>query len=276
MAVSTLLAFMGSASAHMYNGSGDGELNILISDNHENAEGIYQCQNGEDFRSEINRVMKILLHNLSQNLEVKDSIASRPAGTQDVGEDIEFSRFSDQSELRDLLPVLTCHDEGDGGHRCPYFPCPYCHRSRSIFVPESKVALITCQEDEVDHQVTALVNGSNLANDMDILFNRSVNDEMFPVTLTWDDEGDGGHRCPYFPCPYCHRSRSIFVPRTDYKVTGSPNVDQESNLDTTSHTHMDYYPMSRIDDQNSVPVLTCPDKGHTCPYFPCPICHRTR
>jgi hypothetical protein len=264
MAVAQLLTFPGSASAHINNGGGGGEMN-LCSNIREQTEGVDKWQNDEELQREFDRVLKILLR--KSRTQIKDS---RAASTH---VDTESSRFKEQSEVRDFVPAVTCEGEGDGGHRCPYFPCPYCHRSRGIFVPESNTPLMTCDGDEVDHQETLLVIGSKLADDSDISkFKRLMNDHSVPIAIvTCDDEGDGGHRCPYFPCPYCHRSRSIFIPEV-----GSPTLDRKSILDTTSHVHVDYCPMSRIDDQSGVPFLTCPDKGHVCPYFPCPICHRDR
>jgi hypothetical protein len=341
MAVAQLLTFPGSASAHINNGGGGGEMN-LCSNIREQTEGVDKWQNDEELQREFDRVLKILLR--KSRTQIKDS---RAASTH---VDTESSRFKEQSEVRDFVPAVTCEGEGDGGHRCPYFPCPYCHRSRGIFVPESNTPLMTCEGDEVDHQETLLVIGSKVADDSDISnFKGSVNDQSVP-DVTYDDEGDGGHRCPYFPCPYCHRSRGIFVPESntplmtcdgdevDHQETllvigskladdsdiskfkrlmndhsvpiaivtcddegdgghrcpyfpcpychrsrsifipevGSPTLDRKSILDTTSHVHVDYCPMSRIDDQSGVPFLTCPDKGHVCPYFPCPICHRDR
>ena len=329
--------------AHLiHNRAGKGEIEHF-SIHHEHARGIYQCQYGgiDCDVNEIDRVLKILLRKISQTQKI-DSMASRPASANDADTDFICSSRNDQSEARDVLPVMTCDegdgghrcpyfpcpychrsrsiyvaesnttlmitcgvehevihqetpvvpgesnpdcthvitcDEGDGGHRCPYFPCPYCHRSRSIFVPESKtILIIACEEHEVIHQETPnLVTGQTDADGRHVFFNMVINDQSVPAVTC--DEGDGGHRCPYFPCPYCHHSMSIFVPETDDNVD-SPNLDCKSNLDMISDgAHdMDNNLMSRSDDLsgNIAAAVACPDKGHTCPYFPCPICHRTR
>jgi hypothetical protein len=170
---------------------------------------------------------------------------------------LKISPVRKNSMTREL--VLQCPD---GGHRCPYFPCPYCHRTRSIFGPET--SSICKSENELLHQEI-----SNADTDMNpLIINSDESDDFFVVPAL--ECGDGGHRCPYFPCPYCHRSRSISGPKTSKSENGVLHQTEISN----SYTDMD--PFIITSGERELFFVECGDGGHKCPYFPCPYCHRSR
>jgi len=246
-----LLAFPSVASARIHE-RGDGEVEVVCM--HEFVEGIeYQStflgldliQNGEDFQREIDRILKTILLKIS---------------TPPV--DIIVSGRENQSEL--TIPAVKCPD----GHRCPYFPCPTCHRSRSIFGLKSSPsqssdckldthhALI--EEDEViDHENPSAISDASIDN--------RTSESFVPVL----ECGDGGHRCPYFPCPTCHRSRSIFT-GTDNNIHEVNFSNFDFNSDLITCESKEFFSSDRVCPS----LITYPDGGHKCPYFPCPVCHK--
>lgn len=174
-----------------------------------------------------------------------------------------------------LPPVIT---RPDGGHRCPYIPCPICHRGRnscagkledhdssadSIFdntdlIKCAVIAPVACPdlhvckfgfpcEDYCENHTKKVITGS-----------RTKNNRLPAITSC----PDGGRcRCPYAPCPVCHPGRNS---------SHVGNFHEGSDFSSADNILIN----ASIECEVKAPVV-CLDP-HVCKEFPCKECHHMR
>lgn len=171
-----------------------------------------------------------------------------------------------------LPPIIT---RPDGGHRCPYIPCPICHGDRnscagmfedhdssadSIFdntdiIKCAVIAPVACPdlhvcklefpcEDYCEFYTKKVITGSSMKNN------------RLPAITTCPD--GGRCRCPYTPCPVCHPGQY------SSHVGNFPEGIDSSSADNVLNN-------VNIKCEVKAPVV-CLDP-HVCKEFSCKECH---
>lgn len=181
-----------------------------------------------------------------------------------------------------LPPIIT---RPDGGHRCPYIPCPICHRDRNsragmfeghdsssadsifdttnlikcavIIAPVACPDLHVCElefpcEDDCEFHTKKAIAGSS----------RTKNNRLLPAITSYPD--GGRCRCPYNPCPVCHPARNSSHVGNSFHEADSDSISADNILINATN----------IKCEVKAPVV-CPNP-HVCKEFPCEECHHMR